>query len=136
MPHKITNRLPWQQLEIKINENTYHEIYFYKNLWNIIKFYDEITSNFKVTLTGPAEENRVKILLLFSGLKIFFRSNNDHTFGKKRHGSNSKIWFLKTIAIKKARLKTTYSNNKSFSWSFFKRQKDLRLEMYLHNSYL
>ena len=114
------NKLPRQQVVIKINENIYHKTYSYKVLWNIIKFYAEIRSNFKVTLKSPAEENRAKICYSSQVCQIIIT-----LLAKKYMGaSNNKIWFLNVIAIKKARLETTYSNNEFFSWSFFKRQKD------------
>ena len=47
-----------------------------------IKFYVEITSNFKVTLKGPAEENWIKICYPLRS-EIFFLSNNNHIFGQK-----------------------------------------------------
>ena len=52
-------------------------------------------------------------------IKIFFYPIIIKLFAQKDMGA-TKIWFLKTIAIKKKRLKRTYSNSKICSWSFSK----------------
>ena len=73
-----------------INQNIYHEIYSYKILWNIIKFYAEITSNFKVTLKSPAEENRVKICYSSQVWNIFFDQIMITLLAKKDMGATIK----------------------------------------------